>query len=106
MKIDLNQKIFQRDPYKEFARRYNVSEKLWVEMYHNRYLWHNYEIPILTEYFTLKTGNKICERSIRRWIKRTEVYNKAQKAITMGVRIVTPEYFDNMTEVELKDLCK
>lgn len=107
MKINLDNKVFKEDPYLAFAKRHEASPKLWYEIYNQRYLWHNYEIPILCEYFKLKTKLEINERTIRRWIKRTEVYNHAQRAIKKGVKEVAPHYFDKyVTEVELADMLK
>lgn len=107
MKIQLSHKLFAEDPYSAFAAQHNVKPKLWEEMYHKRYLWYQYEIPVLSEYFNLVTGKRLHERTIRRWIKRTELYNRAQFAKQKGVEEVSPEYFERVvTEQELKDMLK
>lgn len=107
MRISLEHKVFTEDPYKAFAKRHDASPKLWYEMYNNRYVWHQYEIPILCEYFKLKTKMDINDRTIRRWIKRTELYNHAQRAIKKGVKVVSFQYFERYaTETELKELLK
>lgn len=107
MKISLSHRLFTEDPYKAFAERHNVPPKLWYEMYNNRFVWHNYEIPILCEYFKLKTKMDINDRTIRRWIKRTQLYNHAQRAIKKGVQEVTPSYFERYaTRKELEELIK
>lgn len=47
----------------------------------------------------------INDRTIRRWIKRTQVYNRAQDAIKKGVREVSYNYFDRiLTEKEFEEL--
>lgn len=107
MKIQLDYHIFREDPYKAFAKRYKTSVSLWYEMFDNRYLWHNYEIPILCEYFKLKTKMDINDRTIRRWIKRTQLYKHAQLAIRKGAREVTDVYFENYaTPIELNEMIK
>lgn len=107
MKIALTHRLFKEDPYIAFAQRHNTTPKMWYEMYNNRYLWHQYEIPILAEYFKLKTNIEIHERTIRRWIKRTEIYNKAQFAINKGVKEVSHEYFEKYaTLIELEEMLK
>lgn len=103
--IQLNHRIFTEDPHKAFATRYNVSPKLWYEIYNTRFMWHQYEIPILCEYFKLKTQIDVHERTIRRWIKRTQLYNKAQIAKRRGAREVNTDFFrEEVTEKELTDL--
>lgn len=94
--IDLSHRIFNEDPYDKFAEMYEVPREIWVDMYHNRYLWYRYEFDILTEYFKLKTQKEISERTIRRWIERTSLYNKAQQAIGLGALEVMPEYFEGL----------
>lgn len=107
MKINLSHPIFQESPYKAFANQHDVKERLWQDMYHKRYMWYGYEIPILAEYFNLVTKKNLHERTIRRWIKRTEVYTKAQHIIKKGVKEVSSEYFEpTVTEQELKDMLK
>jgi hypothetical protein len=105
MKVELNHRLFNEDPYKAFSKRYNCHPKLWYEIYNQRYVWHQYEVPILCEYFKLKTKMDINDRTIRRWIKRTEIYNKAQDAIRKGARVVSYSYFDRiLTEKEFEEL--
>jgi hypothetical protein len=105
MKVSLDNYIFREDPYKAFAKRYECSPKLWYEMYNQRFLWHQYEIPILCEYFKLKTKMDINDRTIRRWIKRTLVYNRAQDAIRKGVKEVSYSYFEKiLTPKEFEEL--
>lgn len=107
MRISLSHRLFTEDPYKAFAKRHDTTPKLWYEMYNQRYVWHNYEIPILCEYFKLKTKMDINDRTIRRWIKRTEVYNHAQRAIKKGAKEVSYTYFERfITLNELNEMLK
>jgi len=103
--IQLTHRLFIEDPYKAFAKRYNCQPKLWYEIYNQRFIWHQYEVPILCEYFKLKTKMNINDRTIRRWIKRTQVYNRAQDAIRNGVKEVKYSYFEKiLTEKEFNEL--
>lgn len=36
----------------------------------------------------------LSEKTIRRWIYRTEIYGHAQKAIDKGIEVVDTQYFD------------
>lgn len=107
MKISLHHRIFTEDPYVLFAQQHEVSPKIWYEMYNKRYMWYGYEVPILSEYFNLKTGKNLNERTIRRWIKRTGLYTRAQFARNKGAQEVSADFFDNIvTEQELVDMLK
>lgn len=107
MRITLDKPIFTEDPYKAFSERYKCNPNLWYEIYNKRFIWHQYEIPILCEYFKLKTNLAINDRTIRRWIKRTQVYSKAQHVIRKGAKQVSYDYFSNiLTEKEFNDLIK
>jgi hypothetical protein len=99
VRIALSYYLFNEDPYNAFGERYGVPRSFWVEIFHNRYMWRGYSIPELQEIISIlsrrnQTPIDIAEKTIRRWINRTEIYNKAQKAISDGVQEVTPEYFD------------
>lgn len=99
MRISLDYYIFNEDPYQAFGDRYNLPRSFWIEIYHNRYLWRGYTIAELAEAIIIlsklqKNELDIAEKTIRRWISRTEIYNKAQKAIQKGVKEVDTEYFD------------
>lgn len=107
MRIDLSHRIFTEDPYKAYAKRHDTSPSLWHEMYDNRFVWHNYEIPILCEYFKLKTKIDINDRTLRRWIKRTQLYKHAQHAIQKGAKEVSYTYFERYaTPTELNEMMK
>lgn len=107
MRVDLQHKLFTHDPYQAFATRYKTDPRLWREIYDNRYVWHQYEIPILCEYFKLKTKLDISDRTIRRWIKRTQLYKHAQPVVRMGAKEASYTYFQQyVTENELKELMK
>ena len=49
----------------------------------------------------------INDRTIRRWIKRTQLYKHAQHAIKKGAREVTDTYFEKYaTPTELSEMIK
>lgn len=99
MKVTLDYHLFTEDPYKSFGVRYHLPRSFWVEIYHNRYLWRGYSVSELSEIITILSKKKgsevnISDKTIRRWLNRTEIFNKAQKAIDRGVKTVDTEYFD------------
>jgi hypothetical protein len=96
--ISLDYYLFTEDPYVAFGKRYNLPRKFWVEIFHNRYMWRGYSMGELKEIIHIlsKKHNEIdiSEKTIRRWIYITEIYNHAQKIIDKGVKITDTEYFD------------
>lgn len=103
MRINLDYYIFTEDPYEAFGERYDLPRAFWVEIYHNRYLWRGYSIAELSEICKIlsvkyKSPLSVSEKTIRRWISRTEIYNKAQKIIAKGVQEVDTEYFDKLAD--------
>lgn len=105
-KISLSHRLFTTDPYNEFAKQHKVKRSVWVKIYHTGYLWRQYSIQELVDYVAIVTKHelKISPKTITRWIKRTDVYNKAQKAIDMGVENVTLEFFQG-DEAYIKKQC-
>lgn len=103
-KIYLSHKFFHLDPYKAFAKQHAVGRDIWVKLYHTGYLWRQYSIPEMVEYVQITTKGKlkISSKTITRWIQRTEVYNKAQNALKLGVEVVTPEYFGDNADYVIK----
>ena len=64
-------------------------------------MWRSYSVSELEEAIQIlskKSNNPISvsQKTIRRWLNRTEIYNKAQKAIDKGVQIIDTEYFDTL----------
>ena len=108
MKISLDYYLFNNDPYEAFAERYNQSPKFWVEIFHNRYMWRGYNMTELREIIHIlsklnKKEMNISEKTIRRWIYRTEIYNLAQKIIQKGVRETDTEYFGEHEDYLIKN---
>jgi len=94
-KISLDSKIFEEDPYQAFANQHKVSREIWVKMYHTGYLWRQYTLSELMEYLAILTSQKlkVSPKTIVRWIKRTNAYNKAQSVKKRGAKEASPEFF-------------
>lgn len=108
MRISLDYYLFTQDPYDNFGERYDFPRSFWVEIFHNRYMWRGYNMSELKEiiYILSKKAGKpldISEKTIRRWIYRTEIYSKAQKIIDKGVKTTDTEYFDEHEDYLLKN---
>jgi hypothetical protein len=98
--ISLDHLLFTEDPYAAFSSRFGCDQKAWREAYHNRYLWYGYEVDMVQEWLKLKHKVDIKERALRKWIFRTEVFLKAQRARERGATAVTEEFFgDKLTGV-------
>lgn len=98
-------KLFTKDPALRFAREYNVSPKLWNELW-KRYILLEYDYDGLCGYFQYKTNRRPNARSLKRWIVRTEIYCRAQHIINMGVRVVDSTYFDKFEQDVIDELTK
>lgn len=101
----LESKLFTVDPAVRFAKEYNVSPKLWNEIW-KRYTLMQYDYDGICGYFQYKTGRKPNVKSFRRWILRTELYCRAQHIILMGVRVVDSSYFREFEQPLLLELTR
>lgn len=101
----LEAKLFTEDPALRFAREYQVSPKIWNEIW-KRYGLLEYDYDGLCGYFQYKTGRRANPRSLKRWIVRTEIYCRAQHIIGMGVRVVDSSYFGIFEQTLLEELEK
>lgn len=75
---------------------FNKSPNLWREMWY-RYKQLRYTENEAYEYLLLVTREPIRKERFQRWLKRTEVYNKAQVAIKSGAKEISPDYFGKFT---------
>lgn len=91
--ISLEHQLFTEDPYAAFSSRFNCSDKAWRDAYHNRHLWYGYEVDMVQEWLRLKHKVDIKERALRKWMFRTEVFLKAQRAREKGVKTVSEDFF-------------
>jgi hypothetical protein len=88
-------RIFDTNPAKRFADKYNVPEELWTEIW-KRYKLLQYDIADLADYFHFKAGQPIKRRYIKRWLFLTEIYTRTKHARDMGVQIVNTEIFGTL----------
>jgi hypothetical protein len=98
-------KLFTVDPAIRFSREYNVSPKIWNEIWKRHGLL-GYDTDGLCGYFQYKTGRKPNAESIRRWIVRTEIYCLANHVMRMGVETVMSEYFGRFEQDLIKELTR
>ena len=57
-------------------------------------MWRGYSMPELKEIIFILSKINLSEKTIRRWVYRTEIYAHAQKAIDKGIEVVDTEYFN------------
>lgn len=106
MIINLKQsKLFTIDPDKRFAREYGLPEGLWNLIY-RRHKILEYSIDELCELYQIKTGKKTTHLVISRWVWRSDVYNKASKALESGACTVVSSYFGDLEWSIIKELTK
>lgn len=101
----LSNRLFTVDPALRFAKEYNVSPKIWDEIW-KRHLFYEYDSDGICGYFTYKTGRRANARSLKRWLLRTEIYCRAQDVITKGARVVDSSYFGKFEQELLEELTK
>lgn len=90
-------RILSQDPTKRFAKRHNVDEGIWLELW-KRYKILDYSVDEMSEYFTLKTKKILKPRQIRRWIFLSEVYTLTKPAREKGARVISTEMFGPLEE--------
>ena len=97
-------KLFTIDTAVRFSEQYSVGKKMWNEIW-KRHLA-GYDDEALAGYFLYKTNIRIGVPSIRRWLKRTEIYCRANHIMLMGVRIVHSEYFGSYEQFVINEVLK
>lgn len=97
-------KLFTTDTAVRFAQEYRVDKKVWNEIW-KRYLA-GYDIESLAGYLLYKTGTRITKHTLRRWLRMTEVYCRANHVMLMGVRVVQSEYFGNYEDLVLREIIR
>ena len=95
-------KLFTLDPAIRFSKEYQVDKKVFQEMLRRRWLL-KYSYNDLREFVEHRTGKRLSNNSIQRWLVRAEIYCRANHVIRMGVRAVDTSYF-NEYEDELLEL--
>lgn len=95
--IDLKNQIFTDHPSIIFAKNMKVPIGFWNDLW-RRYKDLEYKPSDLKDWYELKTGKEISEKTIRRYLVRTELYNQAQRMIHRGEYTVHIVYFTKHTE--------
>jgi len=104
IRIDKSE-LFTKDPAERFARRFNVPNTLWTELW-MRYSIKDYTVKDLQEYMYIKTQIKPRKRVFQRWIKRTEVFMKTRDALKKGATTVVSSFFGKDEEYVVNELLK
>lgn len=96
--------LFTEDTAIRFAQQYQVSPKMWNEIW-KRHL-DGYDSESLAGYFIYKSKKNIDIRSLRRWLILTEIYCQANMVMQMGVRVVKSEFFGEHEPFLLKEILR
>lgn len=104
-KIQLNKVLFTVDPDNRFSSKKKVPLGLLTEMYF-RYFVKEYTFKDLQDFYELKTKRNIDRKNLALWLKRVEVYKRAQMVLTMDQKPkeCTVEYFGENADFVLKEL--
>lgn len=106
MLINLHQsELFTKEPAIRFAIQYDVPVELWENMW-RKYKIYEYTTSDLREYYQMKTGRRIRNQVIYRWIFRTEIYAKTKPIMKDGVRTVNSTFFGNLEKKVIDELFK
>lgn len=97
--------LFTVDPDVRFARQYGNQEGTLKDIY-RRYKILGYTVPELCDFYEMKTGKKSTQKSIKRWIWRTEIYIMALPAINSGAENVTSSFFKQHEWKVIKEILK
>lgn len=97
-------KLFTVDTADRFAAHYKVSPKVWNELWkrHNN----GYDEESLAGVFIFRTKQPITTKAIRRWLAKTEVYCRANVAMSMGARVVQSSFFGVYEEFVIKEVLR
>jgi hypothetical protein len=97
--------MFTQDPDARFSKERSVPTGLWKEMW-KRYKLLDYTYEDLADYFEIKAKKQITKRSLQRWIKRTEIYSRAQEALLKGAQAVKSDFFGVYELDVMKEILK
>ncbi|NBW09217.1 MAG: hypothetical protein EBR82_14455 [Caulobacteraceae bacterium] len=106
MIIDLTQsRLFIVEPDDRFAKEFGLPKGIWRELW-KRYTLMGYNQPEMREYLLIKTGRKISEGSVCRWIIRTKIYSVSNGILKMGAKHVNSEVFGEYEDYVIKEMTK
>ncbi len=95
--------LFTVEPAKRFAREYGVAEDIWIKIWLKHKVY-DFTKDELHEYAEFKCGRPINRRTIKRWIKRTEVYSRARDVTKLGGTTVVSSFFGDLEEFVIREL--
>lgn len=98
-------KLFTTHPAQRFADEYQVSEKIWNEIW-KRYSILDYSPAELCEYYYIKVGTPIDRQSISKWIFRTKVYMLTKDVMKEGVITVNSSFFGEMEQKVINEITR
>ena len=101
----LSSKLFTVEPAKRFAKEFNVPEAVWIRC------WLKYRVLDLStqelcDYIHITTGRKPSKDSVKRWVARTVLYERAREAFKMGASNVTSEFFTDYKDYVESELLR
>lgn len=97
--------LFTSDPDKRFSRRYKTKQGIWKEMW-RRHTILAYSLTDMSDYCELKTGIRLPNQSLKRWIHRTKVYVLTKPILDKGCESVNSSFFGDLETFVLKELTK
>ena len=105
MIISLDRRLFKEDPVYRFSRSFKCTPDTWRNVWRKHKIL-DYSEDEAYEYLVFILRVNIRKERFKRWVKRTEAYNKAQVAIKKGATQVKKEYFGNLQEFVLREITK
>lgn len=97
--------LFTVEPAKRFAKQFRCDERVWIDCW-LKYKLLDLRTNELGDYVYIKTGKKLNNFTVRRWIIRTEIYSHAREAFKMGTHIVTSQFFGKWEEYVMDELLR
>lgn len=98
-------KLFTVEPAKRFAREFGCDERVWIDCW-LKYKLLDLRTNELGDYIHIKTGKKLENFTVRRWIIRTEIYSQAREAFKKGATNVTSQFFGKWEEYVMDELLR
>jgi len=98
-------KLFTTPPALRFAKEYDIEVKMWDDVW-RKYVLSEYDFEELCAYLHYKTDKKLTPQTMKRWIRRTEIYSVANGVMKMGVRVVQSEFFGHLEEDVVNELTR
>lgn len=104
MIILLKSKLFT-DPDARFSKEYNIPRGIWNEMF-RRYKLNDYPLKDISDLLLAKSGIRVNEKTLNRWIVRSEIYTIARPHIEQGQRAVQSAIFHRFEDDLVSEITK